>query len=359
MRAFQRILKLAAALGLTVAAGTGCWDYKDINHRSLPVVLGLQTVEEGYRVFLKLPEPKEKGTDVKVVSSEGHTITKAIDQMAMNLESEVDLLHLKIILVHVNLAQMGMGDVFEFFMRARDISPKALVVICDEELEPFFRKIGQRADPNVSNLFDFFEKNAGWSPQIALSRVWQVYRSVHSYTRDVVVPIIRSGGRTTIEHIGSAVIRNGRMVGRISPDETLLFNVFNGESGQGKIEVMKNASVMISGTRVKRRGWMDGDTPRLAATLNLSVDLIELKEEMTEDQVMRQLSEQFKSRFDRLFEQVRKEKADIFAFGQDFRRCIPRERLRDWREEDYGRLKVDFRARVDIENDGYIKTKQK
>ncbi|PLR68598.1 hypothetical protein CYJ36_06390 [Bacillus sp. UMB0893] len=58
---------------------------------------------------------------------------------------------------------------------------------------------------------DFFEKNAGWDPRIDLTWVWQVYRSIHSYTRDVAIPMI-SLGETTLVKLRSAVIKNGKLV---------------------------------------------------------------------------------------------------------------------------------------------------
>ncbi|OAH57092.1 hypothetical protein AWH48_19380 [Domibacillus aminovorans] len=132
-------------------------------------------------------------------------------------------------------------------MRSRDISAKALVAICDDDIEQFFASMKKNTPPNGTSLLDFFEKNAGWNPEISLTRVWKIYRSIHSYTRDVAVPLLRPGDTTLVEHTGSGVLKNGRMVGEISLDETLLYNAFNGESTEGKVEFFNLGSVLILG----------------------------------------------------------------------------------------------------------------
>ncbi|GIO11883.1 hypothetical protein J19TS2_14380 [Cohnella xylanilytica] len=338
-----------------LTASSGCWDNKDINHRSLPVVMGIGDAAGDYEVFLQIPEPVDSKMRVKIVSEKDKTITKAVDKISENLETQVDLLHLKLILIHSRCAERGLDNLFDFFMRVRDISPKALVVISDEELGSFFRNVQRSMKPTGTNLNDFFEKNAGWNPQIALTRIWQVYRSVHSFTRDVAVPIVKSGKSTLIEHMGSGVIRNGKLVGRIDPDETLLFNTFTGQSGQGKIEVLNRSSVMIDQVRVHRRSGIIGGVPWMNVRMDITVNLLELRQGTTIEEVKKELAELLDRRFERMFARVQAERSDIFALGQHFRNLLPRDRLREWRDRDYPRLKVDFKTYVVIEDYGHVK----
>ncbi|WP_141504301.1 Ger(x)C family spore germination protein [Paenibacillus luteus] len=348
----MKIGKSLLALSLVVAL-CGCWDNTDINHRVLPVVMGVSKKDSEYKIFLQIPEPIQNHTLIKIVTGSGSTINHAVDKISANLEDHVDLLHVKLILLDKKYAQSGVDDSIADFMRGRDVSPKTLVSICDEDLEQFFIKVKKKMEPKGTTLYDFFEKNAGWNPQIALTRVWEVYRSIHSYTRDVAIPVIRSGASTVVQHEGSGVIKNGKMVAQIDSDETLLFNAFNGESTQGKIEVMDHASVLITSNSIRHKGTMIDGKPYLKSKIKLKVVIQETKGHPTSDEIKKEIEVMLKSRFDQMFVKLQGSGADILGTGQYFRNLIPRTQLKDWRTQYYPKLKLDFQVQATIENTGF------
>ncbi|WP_461671241.1 Ger(x)C family spore germination protein, partial [Mycobacterium tuberculosis] len=85
------------ALLLSLLLG-GCWDNKDINHRSLPIVMGISKREGQYQVILQVPEPSESRAKLRVIQGKGTTINEVVDHLSTNMESQIDLLHLKLIL---------------------------------------------------------------------------------------------------------------------------------------------------------------------------------------------------------------------------------------------------------------------
>lgn len=339
---------------LAVIALSGCWDNRDINHRVLPVVLGISTVDEQYKVFLKIPKSDDM-TKNKIVSGTGETISMAVDSVSRNMESSVDLLHVKLILIEQKTAEKGMNDIMAGFMRSREIPPKALVAICKEDLNEFFKKL-QDSNVKATTMFDFFEKNAGWNPDIALTRIWEVYRSIHSYTRDVAIPIIGTGRTTAIEQSGSAVIKSGKMVEQISSNETLLFNAFEGESTQGKVEVMEHASVMITGNSMHHKSVLVDNKPFLKTRVNLKVVILETKGETSTTLIKEELKTLLTERFNKMFAKIQKSEADILGIGQFYRNKISLKELKNWRSDYYRNMKMDIQFEIDIQNKGYLKT---
>ncbi|MEH7010207.1 Ger(x)C family spore germination protein [Neobacillus niacini] len=330
---------------------SGCWDYKDINHRVLPVALGISTVDSQYEVFLKIPMTEENKINMKIFSAKGETISKAVDTISRNLESSVDLLHVKIILIERRTAEEGMKDIIAGFIRSRDVPNKALVAICDEDVKEFFSKT-----INGTNTYDFFEKNAGWDPEIALTRVWEVYRSIHSYTRDVAIPLIISGKSTAIEQVGSAVIRNGKMVEQISSDETLLFNAFKGESASGEVEVMNHATVMILSNTMLNKSKMKDKQPYIQSQINLKVVIMETRGDPSSKLIKKELNTSLTNRFNQMFSKIQKSEADILGLGQFFRNKITRKELKNWRSDYFSNLKMDIQFHIDIQNEGFLRT---
>lgn len=93
----------------------------------------------------------------------------------------------------------------------------------------------------------------------------------------MAIPLIVTGETTTYKQVGSAVIKNGKMVDQISNDETLLFNAFNNESTHGQIEVLNHASVMIIGNSMDHQTGMTDKQPVLQSRINLKVVVLETR----------------------------------------------------------------------------------
>ena len=160
----------------------GCWDNKDINHRSLPVIMGISLTEENqYKVFLDIPAANETST-VNIVSDTGDTINEIIDHMSMNMETQVDLLHLKIVIVDKNFASKGMEDIISAFNRSRDISSKTLLrSVMKGWINSFRRCRRNRSTAAVS--FTIFEKRRLEPPIGGHARMANVSKHSFLYAR--------------------------------------------------------------------------------------------------------------------------------------------------------------------------------
>ncbi|MBH0175734.1 Ger(x)C family spore germination protein [Fictibacillus sp. 23RED33] len=334
---------------------SGCWDNKDINHRIMPLVLGVSREGQELKVILQIPKPAKDVTETSLVIGRGETVNQAVENISQNMESEIDLLHVKVILVEKQLAEEGLKDLIGGFIRSRDISPKSIIAITETKIEDIFEKVKDDNTTEGSLLLDHFEKNSGWNPQIALTRIWEVYRSIHSYTRDVAIPLIKVGKSTFIEQIGSAVIKNGKMVGKISPEQTLIFNVIKGESARGKIEVFNEGSVLILQSHTKHKSQFSNGVPSLRYTINLDVMILETKNNPTTKDIEKGVEILVTNGFDTMFKKLKNERADIIGFGQYFRYHIPREELKQWRSKYFTDLQVSFNVKVNISNKGYLK----
>ncbi|MFC5466066.1 Ger(x)C family spore germination protein [Lederbergia graminis] len=348
-------LILSVVLLMLVFINSGCWDNKDINNRVMPVVLGVSKESDEYKLYLQIPILEEETVRSQVITGNGRTINEVIDKLSTNLDSNIDLLHIKVIVIDSELAEEGVKDIISGIMRSRDVPSKALVAICDKDFEQFFETMKQVKIADGSALLEYFEKNAGWNPQIALTRVWHVYRSIHSYTLDVAIPIIHLGESTLIEFAGSAIIKNGVMVDKITSDETLLYNAYQGESAHGKIEVLDKGSVIILDNKLNYHYQLENDVPLLTLDLDLDVMILEVKGEPTKEKIKNELEKLLKSRFENMLTKMKENEADILGVGQLFRKEIPRSKLKDWRSTYLPNLDLDLKIEVNIRNSGNLK----
>ncbi|MEC0267065.1 Ger(x)C family spore germination protein [Paenibacillus anseongense] len=358
MNSIKSTLQILVLL-IMVMTLSGCWDNKDINHRTLPLVMGVTKLNDEYKVILQDPELDQSEIKMNLISQTGKTISQAVDKISMNKEKQIDLFHIKVILIEKKVAQQGLKDIIAGFMRNGEISLKAYVVICDEDVESYLSNEKKTTVPKQAFVYDFFEKNAGWNPQIARAQIWQVYRSIYSYTNDIAIPLIKAGQTSPCEYIGSSVIRNGKMVEQITSDETLLYNAFNKESTQGKIEVMDHASVLIVSNSMNHKSEFVDNKPYMRTQIKLKVVILETKGNPSQTLIIQELEKLITERFELLFSKIQKSEADILGVGQRFRTIIPRKDLQHWRTDYYPQLKMDLQFHTDIQNEGLIKMRAK
>ena len=139
----MKILSKCMIIILTLSLLSGCWDYRDIDHRLLPVAMGISKSEDKYQIVLLLPSIQNGQVKSRIITGQGETVTKTIDTLSENMESRIDLLHVKVIMLDKDLAQSGFQNVMSGFMRARDVSPHTLVAISEEKVEDFFHAMSK------------------------------------------------------------------------------------------------------------------------------------------------------------------------------------------------------------------------
>ncbi|MFD2043035.1 Ger(x)C family spore germination protein [Ornithinibacillus salinisoli] len=356
MNKLKRTLLKFSSLCILLISLCGCWDVKDINHRTMPVVLGITSENDGYKVYLQIAEPVGDTLVTNVVIGEGKTLNHVIDNISADMESRIDLLHVKVIVVDHSLAEKGLKDLISSFMRSRDVSSKALMATTKGDMNEFFEGMKEDTAPIGTIPLDYFEKNAGWNPQIALTRIWKVYQSIHSHTQDTAIPIIQLGETTMIDQVGSAIIRTGKVVEEINSDETLLYNALWENSTQGMIEVLDEASVMILGNSVDYDSKFTNDQANLTANLNLNVMVLETKGDPSKSEINKQLKALLQNRFDKMIEKLQTSEADVLGTGRYFRNKMSPSELKQWRSKYYPDLNFTLNIHVDIQNEGNLKT---
>ncbi|WJH36491.1 Ger(x)C family spore germination protein [Paenibacillus sp. CC-CFT747] len=352
------IPRLAVSLlAAVVLLGTlpGCWGIKDINHRVLPTVMGISHGEGNrYKVTLQVPIPGPNKTEVRIVNEEAETLTKALDRIKRNMENQVDLLHMKLIVLHEEVAEKSIRNEVEYAVRSREIATKAFLAVTDRDITGLLRSTQVNVEREGTTFLNFFGKQAGWTPAIPIFRVWEAYRGLHAYTQDGIIPIVRPAKEGMIQFVGSGVIKQDRMVSRITPDETVLLNIYRNNFQGAVIEVMEQASVSIVRAKVTNKPRLVKGQPRLTIDMTLSYIIQETKGSISPDQINQELEKLVAGQFQTMITKLKRDQADIFGFGQFFRGRLPYEELKNWRSEYYPQLDIELRVKATMRNSGLM-----
>ncbi|MBO0997590.1 Ger(x)C family spore germination protein [Bacillus sp. SD075] len=330
----------------------GCWDIKDINKRSIPLVMGIaKDNDEEYKITLQIPLPKNDKQISRNVTGKGETIASVLGQIRTNSENAVDFSQIQLIVIQKNLAnnQQELRDLIKFLMGSEEIPSRALVAITDDNVENVLSNINDKLGVNASSIYDYFNKGAGWAPELFSTPIWEVYRSPFLSTKDITVPAVRSGKDTVLIFEGSEILKKGKIVERISPEESQLINVFQNKDIKGKIVSLGFANIMVTKSSIQNKTSMKNNKPLVSSDLNLKIYILERKKGITNKRIKKELENLTEKQFFHLLEKTQRIHTDIFGFGQQFQHLISYQELKDWRNEYYPKLRVNFKVHANLE----------
>ncbi|TVY03058.1 Ger(x)C family spore germination protein [Cohnella terricola] len=346
-----RMLKALAAALILVLPLVGCWDTKDINKQYLPAVMGIgKGRTDKYRVILQIPNASGK---TQFLEKEAKSISKAVDLIRTDSEKNINLVHLRLLILDKELARQGISNIVNFAVRANDISIKGMVAVVDGDFEKtLYHEISPT--PEVSS-YDFFSEEAGWTPNQSILRIWEAYRGLNSYSEDMAIPMLSNGDRTLFTFKGTAVMREDRMVGTLSKDETLLYNLFKGKYSRGTIEVAQNTSVMIEKAKIKHhRHWSDNG-PSLVTDITLGVVIMESPRDKKHAQIEKEMREQLSRQFNQTVKKIRDYHSDVLGIGMIFRPRLSERSINEWKSKWFPMLEQKINVHVNILNEIYLK----
>jgi Ger(x)C family germination protein len=351
----MRPLRTALLLLCCLITLTGCWDIKDVNHRVLPIVMGISYGKtKKYSVHIQIPLPFNRGLTSKVFYKEDDTISKALSEIDTDIEAGIDFMHLQLIVFDRTVAEDGLQEEIAFMMRSQNMPSKALIAITSEDMNEFLKHTGKAIQTDGSALLNFFNKNAGWSPAINLAYLWDTFGAIHSDTKDVTIPILRSGKSTLLEFLGSAVMSKDKMKGEITREQSLMINLFE-ELFQGSVvQVTHQASVAIVKCNNHLHTSWRGNQPVLQMKMQILLHLIENNGSLEEQQIAAAFSKDLEKRFKELFKLLQSKQSDALGSGEYFRRKMPYDQLSSWRETYYPQLVTEIEVHSLITNFGNI-----
>jgi Ger(x)C family germination protein len=330
---------------------SGCWNVKEINLRTSPLLIGVSKGnDDEYKVTEYVTAQHGDKILSSIITEKGNNYFNILRQLRTNSDNALDYTQVQLIVIHNNLAENEeeMGKIVRLLKELEQLPMKALVVITDEDIKKMLLNIEKRVGVRATSINEFFHKGTVWAPEVSKTGIWELYRSLHSYTKDINVPIVISSKDTIIRFEGSAIFKKGKMMERINSKENLLVNLFHHRNANGEIESLGSAGIFITKSSLHIKPSMKKNELMVSCNLKLKIKVLDRKEEVTNKQIQEELEELIEKRFYDMFDRAQKNKTDIFWFGQYFRNRIPYRELKNWRDEYYPKLKVNFRVHVSV-----------
>ncbi|MGN1372003.1 MAG: Ger(x)C family spore germination C-terminal domain-containing protein [Candidatus Coprovivens sp.] len=114
---------------------SGCYDYRELNDMSIVSGIGIDYVDNQYKVIFEITESKKDGSSTEISTSivvgSDSNISKAFDIAKNKTDKDVYLEHIELLVISKSLGKHGINECLDYIIRDTSINSNYLSVIAD------------------------------------------------------------------------------------------------------------------------------------------------------------------------------------------------------------------------------------
>ncbi|WP_339284351.1 Ger(x)C family spore germination protein [Oceanobacillus sp. FSL K6-3682] len=337
---------------------SGCWDSRDINYRSTPILMGLTKDEDLFHVYLIIPvSVVSEQRNLAKVDGKGITIVDALEQLKKKIETTIDLEHIGFIVLDEELGKEGIGKIINTFMRMRDVPGTPAIAFTKEDMNTYIDQMIDTFQKVGVPIFGFLEKQTGreiYTPEVIL---WEVYRGIHSYTSDISIPLISSNKNLEMDYFGASVLKDGKIVETLDSIEVMLMNLLNNEENVIKtfVTIDDTTNVELVERDVEYDYKFRGDEVDLTIRLEFVLIVSEAEDHLNDDKIQKMFEEKMKKDTLKLVKKLQGKHADVLGISNRIRKNYTNAELKNFLEEIYPNININVDVEAVIENNGKLR----
>lgn len=222
------LLSLLAAAVLV----TGCARQNVLEDLGLILVVGYDVDRKGMlKLTVAMPEVSEEAKEkVQIITSKGDLSKEARSNISMATDRQVVSGQLRTAIFSETLARKGLWRVLDTLQRDVNITASLILCISDGKAQDLLTE-SYHDRPRIGKyIFELLRKEAK-NFTVPHTTLHEYIRQYHSEGSDPIVPYVKKeGGNLTVA--GTALFRDDKFVGSLSPEETKMLLLLRG-SGEG------------------------------------------------------------------------------------------------------------------------------
>ncbi|WP_223282820.1 Ger(x)C family spore germination protein [Neobacillus kokaensis] len=389
IRSAKKTFTLILYLGFTSVFLTGCWDRAEVNDLALILATGIDkgkknNIELSAQIYI--PQPAQGGQQSGmssgsgagqsfVRSAEGETIADAMARLQEELTREIFWGQNEVLIIGEKLAKEGIRDQIDFWMRHSEPRIRADLFVSkgrsktvlkampelEKDASKQLRKIVKTHIGVKVTVKDLAQMLSGESDAAVLPWVENLDPSMMD--KKNAIPIIN----------GTAIFKDGKMVGRLDDKETrgilwprneiksgVITISFNNEKGYISLNLLRSHNELIPS--IKNGNW------RMHIKTNADLEVIQnsTKLNLFDPKVVKRaeqkIVQEIEDRERLAFSIIQKElNADIVGFADVFERKYPQiwKQKKDKWNEIFPQVAISFDTNVKIKRTGLATGKRK
>ncbi|WP_158301997.1 Ger(x)C family spore germination protein [Paenibacillus mesophilus] len=371
---------------LVAAALTGCWDRRELNDLALTVGMGLDKKGNHIQVTAQIVNPGEvaskKGSAIQrspitSFKATDTTVTEAIRKLSVVAPRQIFPSHLRVLIIGEELARQGISKVMDGISRNHEFrSDFFLIVAKGTSAEDVLGIVTQIEQIPANKMFKMLQTSERlWAPTVSM-QLDKFISDLSNPTKDTVLtgikivgdkeigPTIQNVGDSEpdaiLEYSGVALFKRDKLVDWLNEEESKGYNYIMGKvkSTAGHVACPQGGSVAVNVIRTETKviGKVVKDKPKIFVNLYVEQDVgeVQCNIELTKAENLRKLEELGEKKLTEIMEsaikKAKKNKADIFGFGDAIEDTDPKSWLKLKQDWDTHFSNLDVTVKVDVQN---------
>lgn len=367
---------------LLIVTQTGCQSERELNQLVIVMGIGLDSDQQNpdnIKVIAQIVLPGSmkqsenggssgsSGKAYENVESSSSDTFDAVREYTHMLTGKLYIAHNQIFIISRAVAEKGMEQYMDFFIRAVETRPTAIIAISDTTAEAVLSVQSKLNEFPAINIQKLVEDSVSHS-QTAEVNLINYINAMQSETVSFFAPMvfIEQNAEGTVASVkGLAVFSRDKMVGEFNEDETrgLLWVKGLVKSGVLKVTVSGGiASLEISGAQGSVSPSVEDGKVSMKITVSAKTRLGEQtgKEDLSTPEMTKMLEglaeEKIENEITQAYTKAVSLGADVFGFGEQIHKYY----MNDWRKmkdkwaETFPQIQLDMKINVDVTADGTI-----
>lgn len=359
---------------------SGCWDNHELDEMFIITGVALDEAEDPEQMDITMQTGKTRTqgsgsgdansqeNSVILLKTTGDTMAGAITGFNRDSSRTLFLHHNQVLLLGSALAEQGVKDRIDLFMRDQQARKEVLVMVADGRAEKVLSTEMEQDKISGMFLLRVMEGLYAVSPQYRVRLLDFASRLLDETTSPIapIAKVVRKDDRDIIRISGMAVFKEDRMAGRLSNDETMGYILSMGNVKRCDVTVgtdLGKASFRVIKLDCERDVELrqDGGVG-VALSIETTLNVSELRgfEGTTPEALMPHLAEvaqeEIRRKITDTFEIMRKLNTDIYGFGTSVYRKYPKawKTMKDRWDEIFPDIELTVRVRARLSGTGQI-----
>jgi spore germination protein KC len=416
----RRLSSLSIILLFTIAL-TGCWGAKEIDEAAYAFALGIDA-GPGKNIIISTailnPGGNVSATGstnqslspgrIRVFTAEAPSIFSGINIINTMLERQIELGHLKMVIFGETLARQGIESYLETIVRWRKLRRTIYIAVARGEARRVIESVTPPAGDNVGKLLEMMFITQGFVGFTPRNQMLQFYNA-HKTKGDVPIAAlvasrvtkydltaehetrVDSGltdfatdtgdpgnytagnpplsGEAPLQFLGTAVLNRGKLVQKLTGNETIAFSLLRGEFNRAYITIpdpeTPDKLIQLEISQIRRpqiKLIKEGNQIRTKAHLHILGEVVGIQSnrqyELPQNVSLleRQVKQWVKKQSFLVFQKAQAVGCDIFGFGNYARWLVPD--WESWQKWDwissFKTMRLDLTVNVHVERPGLI-----
>lgn len=323
---------------------TGCWNYHELNNLAITTAIAIDKKGDKFEVSILVANSKKSEnsslgnneSQTIVYSGTGKSIAEALNEIDLLSPKKLYIEHLSILVVSKEIAEYGLIDVFDFFLRNSESSKRFQVALADnaKDVIKILKPLEAFPASSISKNFKLSDESQAKSALVLYS---DFLYSLIEKGINPVLPTISIIGEAdkgskskSLEQTTPAAItkldnmvlfKKDKMVTIANEIESKGINIVNSKINQMNIYLNCNngitsIQILDLNTKIKYQNKLNF---KIIVQAEGSIIEDTCKEDLTKSKIMRKLekkgSKEIKKMINKSILLAKKYKTDIFGFG--------------------------------------------